>query len=63
MFPEYYRLGGKKPFFEAALKTTPNAASIECTYTSISAWFYSSSNDYDFDGDRFNAKFSPGSRS
>jgi hypothetical protein len=61
--PRVLPIGGKKPLFEAALKTTPNAASIECAYTSLSGWFYSSSNDYDFDGDRFNAKFSPGSRS
>jgi hypothetical protein len=53
---------GTKPLFEAALKVTANAVSIECAYRSLSGWSYSSTNAYDLDGDRFDTTFSHGTR-
>ena len=53
---------GTKPLYEAALKVTPNAVSIECAYRSLSGWSYSSTNKYDLKGDRFDTTFSHGTR-
>jgi len=58
--PQGLPIDGLQPLFEAALKTTPNSASIDCTYRSLSGWSYSSTSAYDFAGDQFRTTFSPG---
>jgi hypothetical protein len=55
--PTELNVGGIKALQEAAVKASPSAAGIECSYRSLSGRSYSSSNAFDFQNGRFSTTF------